>query len=171
VLQPGAGRVQVGDNEVSALAEAPSGRFRARSIGFVFQDFALLDDLSAEDNILHPYRICSALRLSDGVRARARTLAQRLGVADRLHRRPGALSQGERQRVAICRALLPAPLLLLADEATGNLDPANKQAILDLLFETVETDGTTLVAVTQDQELLARFDRVVDFLEFTANQG
>lgn len=167
VLRPGTGRVLVGDTEVSALAEAASRSFRARSIGFVFQDFGLLDYLSAEDNILHPCRLCSSLRLDAEVRSRARRLAGRLGVAERLHRRPGALSQGERQRVAICRALLPAPTLILADEATGNLDPANKQVILDLLFEAVAADGTTLVAVTHDHELLSRFDRVIDFLDFT----
>jgi putative ABC transport system ATP-binding protein len=169
VLRPRGGRVTVGGTEVSALAERANRAFRARSIGFVFQDFGLLDYLSAWDNILHPYRICSALRLSTEVRERARALAARLGVADRLHRRPGALSQGERQRVAICRALLPAPPLVLADEATGNLDPANKQAILDLLFEAVAADGVTLVAVTHDRELLPRFARVIDFHEFTGS--
>jgi putative ABC transport system ATP-binding protein len=168
VLRPSAGRVVVSGTEVSALAEAPSRGFRARSIGFVFQDFGLLDYLSAGDNILHPYRICSALRLSSEVRERAWMLAERLGVANGLHRRPGSLSQGERQRVAICRALLPAPPLVLADEATGNLDPVNKQAILDLLFEAVMADGTTLVAVTHDHELLSRFARVVDFHAFLA---
>jgi putative ABC transport system ATP-binding protein len=169
VLRPAAGRVMVNGTEVSALAEAAGRAFRARSIGFVFQDFGLLDYLSAGDNILHPYRICSALRLSAEVRERARALAQRLGVADRLHRRPGALSQGERQRVAICRALLPSPPLVLADEATGNLDPANKQVILDLLFEAVAADGATLVAVTHDHELLPRFDRIIDFHAFTGH--
>ena len=88
-----------------------------------------------------------------------------------LHRRPEALSQGERQRVAICRALLPGPRVILADEATGNLDPDNKMAILDLLFEAVETDGTTLVAVTHDHELLPRFDRVIDFRDFTGGEA
>jgi putative ABC transport system ATP-binding protein len=169
VLRPDAGCVVVDGTEVSALAEGPGRALRARSIGFVFQDFGLLDYLSAGDNILHPYRICSALRLSAEVRGRARALAQRLGVADRLHRRPGALSQGERQRVAICRALLPKPPLVLADEATGNLDPTNKQIILDLLFEAVAADGATLVAVTHDHELLPRFARVVDFHAFTAD--
>ena len=99
-----------------------------------------------------------ALRLTAEVRERAEALAAQLDVAQHLHRRPEALSQGERQRVAICRALLPAPRLILADEATGNLD---------LLFEAVESDGTTLVAVTHDHELLPRFDRVIDFRDFT----
>jgi len=169
MLQAGAGQIEVGDTEVSALPDRHARSFRARTIGFVFQDFGLLDYLSARDNILHPYRICAPLRLTTEVRARVEVLAERLGVSRYLHRRPEALSQGERQRVAICRALLPGPRLILADEATGNLDPANKEAILDLLFEAVETDGATLVAVTHDHELLPRFDRIIDFREFTGN--
>ncbi len=171
VLPAGAGRIVVDETEVSALGDRRGRAFRARSIGFVFQDFGLLDYLSARDNILHPYRVCGALHLSAEVRARAEALAERLGVAQHLHRRPEALSQGERQRVAICRALLPTPPVILADEATGNLDPANKRAILDLLFGAVETDGATLVAVTHDHELLPRFGRVVDFRDFTGGEA
>ncbi len=171
VLRPGAGRIEVGETEVSALSDRHGRAFRARTIGFVFQDFGLLDYISARDNILHPYRICAPLRLTTEVRTRVEPLAARLGVSQYLHRRPEALSQGERQRVAICRALLPGPRVILADEATGNLDPANKTAILDLLFEAVETDGTTLVAVTHDHELLPRFDRVVDFRDFTGGEA
>jgi putative ABC transport system ATP-binding protein len=167
VLRPDAGRIEVDETEVSALSDRRSRAFRARTIGFVFQDFGLLDYLSAQDNILHPYRICAPLRLTAEVRARVEALAARLGVTQHLLRRPEALSQGERQRVAICRALLPTPRVILADEATGNLDPTNKNAILDLLFEAVETDGATLVAVTHDHELLPRFDRIVDFRDFT----
>ena len=169
VLRPGAGQIAVGDAEVSALSDRHCRAFRAQSIGFVFQDFGLLDYLSARDNILHPYRICAPLRLTAEVRARVDALATRVGVSQYLHRRPEALSQGERQRVAICRALLPAPRVILADEATGNLDPDNKRAILDLLFEAVRTDGATLVAVTHDHELLPRFDRVIDFRDFTGD--
>ena len=171
VLRPGAGRIEVDETEVSALSDRHGRAFRARTIGFVFQDFGLLDYISARDNILHPYRICAPLRLTTEVRARVEALAARLGVSRYLHRRPEALSQGERQRVAICRALLPGPRVILADEVTGNLDPANKNAILDLLFEAVETEGTTLVAVTHDHELLPRFDRVVDFRDFTGGEA
>jgi putative ABC transport system ATP-binding protein len=171
VLRPDAGRIEVDETEVSALSDRRGRAFRARTIGFVFQDFGLLDYISARDNILHPYRICAPLRLTAEIRARVEALAERLGVSQYLHRRPEALSHGERQRVAICRALLPAPRVILADEATGNLDPANKNAILDLLFEAVDTDGATLVAVTHDHELLPRFDRVIDFRDFTGGEA
>ena len=118
------------------------------------------------DNILHPYRITGALVLDQPVRARAKTLAENMGIEDKLVRFPDELSQGEKQRAAICRALLPQPTLILADEATGNLDPDNKNVILDLLFESVNDNDATLLAVTHDHELLSRFDRVIDFQNF-----
>jgi len=165
ILIPGQGKVEVAGTEVSGLGDARRRDFRIKNIGFVFQDFELLDYLNVLDNILHPYRI-SALRLDRTVRERAEGLAERLAVGDKLKRRPDDLSQGEKQRVAICRALLPGPRLILADEATGNLDPQNKMRILDLLFDSVEAQGATLLAVTHDHELLPRFDRVVDFANF-----
>jgi len=166
IVTPARGKVRVADVEVSALGDALRRAFRIRQIGFVFQDFELLDYLNVIDNILHPYRITSALRLTASVRERASALADRMGIGDKLARRVNDLSQGEKQRVAICRALLPEPQLLLADEATGNLDPRNKDVILDLLFDSVDAHGTTLLAVTHDHELLPRFDRVVDFADY-----
>jgi putative ABC transport system ATP-binding protein len=165
ILIPVRGNVEVDGTEVSVLGDARRRDFRIRNIGFVFQDFELLDYLNVLDNILHPYRI-SALRLDRTVRERAEGLAERLEVGDKLIRRADDLSQGEKQRVAICRALLPGPRLILADEATGNLDPRNKGRILDLLFDSVADHGATLLAVTHDHELLPRFDRVVDFADF-----
>jgi putative ABC transport system ATP-binding protein len=132
----------------------------------VFQDFELLDYLNVYDNILHPYRITDALNLESSVKQRARLMAQEMGIGDKLERGSTDLSQGEKQRAAICRALLPQPKLILADEATGNLDPENKTRILDLLFRSVKEHDTTLLAVTHDYELLERFDRVFDFKDF-----
>jgi putative ABC transport system ATP-binding protein len=96
-------------------------------------------------------------------------LARDVGIGDKLHRYVRRLSQGERQRVAICRALLPQPPLLLCDEPTGNLDPANKQHVLDILVAYVEKTGATMVTVTHDHEILPRFDTVVDFGQFYAD--
>ncbi len=166
IFVPEQGTVTVADVSVDSLNDAGRRDFRISNIGFVFQDFELLDYLSVLDNILHPYRITRALKLSREVRQRARALAQQMGIADKLQRYPQELSQGERQRAAICRALLPRPQLILADEATGNLDPENKTRILDLLFESVDQHGATLLAVTHDHDLLPRFDRVVDFHDF-----
>lgn len=166
ILLPNRGSVQVGEVPVEGLGEDDRRGFRINTIGFIFQDFELIDYLNVLDNILHPYRITNALALDTKVRARALHLAAEMGIGDKLKRKVNELSQGEKQRAAICRALLPQPGLILADEATGNLDPVNKGKILDLLFYSVESHNATLVAVTHDYELLPRFDRVVDFQDF-----
>jgi len=166
IMIPQKGTVSVEDIRVSALGDRERRDFRISNIGFVFQDFELLDYLNVLDNVLHPYRITGALKLGKAVRARAVKLTREMGIGDKLKRNPNDLSHGEKQRVAICRALLPQPRLILADEATGNLDPDNKSRILDLLFRAVGNHDATLLAVTHDHELLRRFDRVVDFQEF-----
>lgn len=167
LIAPRTGRITVDDTNVASLGEAARRSFRAHSIGFIFQDFALLDYLTARENILYPYRITD-LKFDRNVRVRADELATTSGLSGKLDRRPGSLSQGEQQRVAICRALLPGPSLILADEATGNLDPANKIVILDLLFDHAAATNAAILAVTHDHDLLPRFDRVIDFTAFRA---
>jgi len=115
------------------------------------------------DNILLPYRINNTLKLKDETRTAAKELAQTLKIGNKLNKYPAKLSHGERQRVAICRALLNKPSVILADEPTGNLDPTNKNHIIDILFEYVENYSSTLITVTHDHELLKGFDRVIDF--------
>ena len=171
IVAPVEGRIVTEGVEVSALSEPARRDFRVGAIGLVFQEFELLDYLSVFDNIVLPYRINSTLRLNGRVRARAHELADRLGIAKLLGRRPAQLSQGERQRVAVCRALVVDPPLLLADEPTGNLDPANKLRVLDLLFDVARERGATLVTVTHDHELLPHFDRVLDFKQFTTSDS
>ena len=166
IIVPSRGSIRINHTSVDQLNDAQRRQFRITHIGFVFQDFELLDYLNVYDNILHPCRITKALQLDAAVRQRARMLAQEMGIGDKLKRQASDLSQGEKQRAAICRALLPRPGLILADEATGNLDPENKTRILDLLFRAVEEHDTTLLAVTHDYELLKKFDRVVDFGQF-----
>jgi len=166
IVQPVDGRVETDGVEVGGLAESERRRFRIEHIGLVFQEVELLEYLSVIDNILLPYRINDVLRLDPNVRQRADELARRVGIADKLARRPGSLSQGERQRAAVCRAVLPRPPLLLADEPTGNLDPANKDKVLDILFEYAAESGSTMLAVTHDHDVLERFDRTIDFKEF-----
>jgi putative ABC transport system ATP-binding protein len=166
IITPMHGVVSVDHVKVNDLNDAGRRDFRVANIGFVFQDFELLDYLNVLDNILHPYRITGALSLDKEVRSRATMLAKEMGIGDKLKRHADDLSHGEKQRVAICRALLPRPKLILSDEATGNLDPDNKLLILDLLFRSVEQHNATLLAVTHDHELLKRFDRIVDFADF-----
>ncbi|MEX0277850.1 MAG: ABC transporter ATP-binding protein [Ruegeria sp.] len=166
ILSPDSGRIVVAGKDVTALTDTERRQFRASHIGFVFQDFALLDYLPARQNILYPYRITPALKLDQAVRDRVEVLAEACGIRDKLDRHPNALSQGEQQRVAICRALVTQPKLILSDEATGNLDPESKGRILELLFEQASEAGATLLAVTHDHELLPRFERVIDFADY-----
>lgn len=166
ILTPDTGRIDVAGTDVAALSDVQRRRFRASTVGFVFQDFALLDYLSARQNILYPYRITPALTLDDAARQRAEELAVSCGIGDKLERHPSALSQGEQQRVAICRALVTQPKLILSDEATGNLDPDSKSRIIDLLFAQAANVGAAVLAVTHDHELLPRFERVLDFAQF-----
>ena len=169
ICVPDSGTITVGNERISNFSDARRRDFRITRIGFVFQDFELLDYLNVLDNILHPYRITGALKMDEAVRQRALALAGELGLDGRLQRQSTDLSQGEKQRTAICRALLPGPQIILADEATGNLDPENKRHIIDLLFRVVQQHEATLLAVTHDYELLPYFDRIVDFKDFQSN--
>ncbi|MHC4219642.1 MAG: ABC transporter ATP-binding protein [Planctomycetota bacterium] len=166
ICVPSSGQITVDGVEVSSLGGAARRDFRIRTVGLVFQEFELLEYLSVLDNVLLPYRISPALDLDRQVRNRAVGLTRRVGIADKAGRLANRLSHGERQRVAICRAVLPGPKLLLADEPTGNLDPSNKDRVLDIFFEYARETDTTLVTVTHDRDVLDRFDRVIDFKTF-----
>ncbi len=163
---PQQGKIVTAETEVTALGDAERRDFRIQRLGLVFQEFELLEYLTVLDNILLPYRITGALDLESETRSRARALAVEVGLADKLKRYVDQLSQGERQRVALCRSLLTTPRLILADEPTGNLDPTNKDRVLDILFEYADRQGSTLVTVTHDHDLLPRFERVIDFKDF-----
>ncbi len=166
IAVPQAGTVTVGEVPVHQLTDAGRRAFRIRHIGFVFQDFRLVEHLDVRENILLPYRLNEALPVYDSIESQVKQQAERLDLVGKLDSPVDALSQGEQQRVAICRALLPRPELFLADEPTGNLDPKNKDRILDQLFQQAESAEATLVMVTHDHALLKRFDRVIDFAEF-----
>ena len=168
---PQTGCVAVGGSDWSALAEAERRSLRIQRIGLVFQEFELLEYLKVVDNITLPYRIHPSLSLDSNCRDRARTLAGKLGVGDKLARYPAHLSHGEKQRVAVCRALVTEPDLILADEPTGNLDPVNKHRVLDQLIKCASERGSALVLVTHDHDLLERFDRIVDVRSFSAGVG
>ncbi|MEZ5303406.1 MAG: ATP-binding cassette domain-containing protein [Verrucomicrobiales bacterium] len=162
ILLPDCGSIRCAGAEVSALPDAARRAHRIQNIGFVFQEFELLEYLTAEENILLPFLISPALAPDAAAKARARDLAGALGIADKLARRPRELSQGERQRAAICRALAPQPRLLIADEPTGNLDDETAAAALDALIGHAGREGATLVMITHDRSLLPRFDQVID---------
>jgi len=166
ILRTSAGTISVDDIQIAGLDDRARRRFRIRHIGLVFQEFELLAHLNVLDNILLAYRIQPGLTAESPTRERAKRLAREMGIEDKLRRYVHHLSQGERQRVAVCRALLHEPPLLLCDEPTGNLDPLNKKHVLDILFDYVRRTGTTLLTVTHNHDVLSRFDRVIDFKQF-----
>ena len=168
-MTPQAGQVTTNGYEISGLHDAARRDFRIKNIGLVFQEFELLEYLNVFDNILLPYRINRTLQLDPSVRARAKEIAERVGIGDKLARYANQLSQGEKQRVAVVRALVVQPPLLLADEPTGNLDPLNKDRVLDILLQYATDNAATLITVTHDHDILHRFQRVIDFKDFYAH--
>ena len=171
ILQPHSGTVTVDEVDVSSLSDAERRDFRIANVGFVFQQFELISYLNVAENIRLAYLINSSLVASSETSDRVQQLAEAVAIQDKLRRPVHQLSQGEQQRVAICRALLANPKLILADEPTGNLDPENKLRILDVLFDQVERGGQTLLAVTHDMAIVDRFDRKIDFRNFTQPAG
>jgi len=160
------GQVEFNGRQINTMSDRELRNLRVKQIGFVFQDFKLLEYLNVYDNILLPYRINSSMAGVSGRGSRARELCRRLGVGDKLSKYPKHLSHGEKQRIAISRALINDPPLVLADEPTGNLDPDNKTLILEILFNMSDANNSTLITVTHDHELLDGFDRIIDFADF-----
>ncbi|XVV09982.1 ABC transporter ATP-binding protein [Actinoplanes sp. CA-131856] len=148
--RPTEGSVTVGGTRVDRLGEAAAARYRRATIGLVFQFFNLLDDLTVTDNVLLPAQIAG--RPSADSRRRARELLETLGIDRHAGAYPGRLSGGERQRVAVARALMNRPPLLLADEPTGALDTASGAEVRKLLID-LHADGQTIVLVTHDEVL------------------
>lgn len=166
ILPIGSGRVRVGKTDLKPLADAERREFRIANIGFIFQDFALLDYLTARDNLMLPFAINRKLKAQPEDHEYAETLASSVGLADKLSRHPAQLSGGERQRLAIARALVTRPQLIIADEPTGNLDRETADTILDEIIK--HKADATLLAITHDPSILPRFDQVIDVNAFAA---
>lgn len=162
VLVPEAGTIVIDGVGVSQLPHEDRQDFRILRMGLVFQEFELLEYLTVLDNVLLPYRVSPVLILDEIVRERAEDSVREVGLGRKVKRFPGQLSQGEKQRVAVCRALVTQPSLVLCDEPTGNLDTSNRDHILQLLLEYSDSSGAPLVVITHDTELLHCFDRVLD---------
>ncbi|MFJ8577387.1 ABC transporter ATP-binding protein [Micromonospora sp. NPDC093277] len=156
--RPSGGEIWLGEHRIDAMSERGLARMRRHHVGFVFQSFHLMDELTAVENV----ELAALLAGQSPRRARQRALhlLDRVGLADRAAHLPSALSGGQRQRVAIARALSNEPLVVLADEPTGNLDSAATLEVLRL-FEELRTAGQTLVVVTHDARIAAVADRVI----------
>ena len=155
--RPTAGSVYVGETEVTGLEESGLSRYRSRDVGFIFQFHFLLKDFTALENVIIPGMLASASARS--LRERGRQLLAEVGLEKRMNAWPVELSGGERQRVAVARALINEPLLLLADEPTGNLDERNAGVVEDMLFSLVQKHGRTMIIVTHDHGLARSADR------------
>jgi lipoprotein-releasing system ATP-binding protein len=154
-----AGTVTLDGREMGGLSDKARTEVRRRDVGFIYQFHHLLPEFSALENVVIP-------QLANGVapsqaEARAMDLLEKVGVGARAGHRPAALSGGEQQRVAFCRALANAPKLLLADEPTGNLDPATSDQVFGVLMDLVRSTGLSALIATHNMELAARMDRVV----------
>ena len=156
---PTSGTIAVGGVRYEGLEDRQLTELRRDHIGFVFQFFNLLPSLTAEENVTLPAVI--AKRHDPAIRERARTLIERVGLADRMDHVPAELSGGQQQRVSIARALLLSPELVLADEPTGNLDSKSGREVLRVLRELNEEEGHTIVMVTHDPAAAATADRIV----------
>lgn len=156
--RPSSGEYLLGDVDVASLSDDELSEIRGKRIGFVFQSFNLIAQLTVYENLEVPlfYQGIPA----HARREKAEKLAEMVGLGDRAHHRPNELSGGQQQRAAIARSLINDPLIILADEPTGNLDTATGHMILDL-FDTLNADGKTIVMVTHESDVAARCSRVV----------
>ena len=158
--QPDAGTIKVGEVDPTQLKEKDAAAFRRDTVGFIFQAHHLLPQLTALENVLLPTLAGMEKRDLAQDEARAHELLKRVGLAERASHEPGRLSGGERQRVAVARALMLEPKVLLADEPTGALDGRTARALADLLFEISAGNATTLVVVTHDLTLAGSAQRI-----------
>lgn len=166
--KPSGGTVLLGGRDLSGISEREIAAFRRDNLGFVFQDFNLLDTFSLQDNIFLPL-VLAGKRYGEMAR-RLQPLAAQLGIAGILHKYPYEVSGGQKQRAAVCRALITSPQLVLADEPTGALDQKTGHQVMDLFHE-LHDEGRTIIMITHDRHIAQNASRLVRILDGVLSEG
>ena len=166
IIKPDDGDISLNGVSYKALQESELNDFRAMNIGFVFQNFHLVSYLNALENVMLPAKVCHIPK----PREKAITLLESVGLGHRLDHLPSQLSGGEKQRVAIARALIHNPKIILADEPSGNLDDETGNAVMDILFELIKKNHTTLILVTHSKDVAERCEKTYELLQGSLTQ-
>lgn len=161
IITPDEGAIHLSGTDITKLPEAKRDRFRATHVGYIHQTFNLLQGLTALENVLAAAMFASEKEGTVQAKERALMLLTRLGLEKKLHQRPRELSVGEQQRVAVARALVNAPALILADEPTASVDARNAREVIDTMRSLAQSDGTSILTITHDAAVQAMFSRSI----------
>lgn len=165
ILKPQSGEILFFDKSITDMNDNDIRKHRISNIGFIFQEFELLDYLNVMDNLILPYKINKSLSLDEEIKDKAKEIANRIGIGNKLDQHPKQLSGGERQRLAIARALITSPPLIIADEPTGNLDDKTSNIVMDEITDQVSYTNSTLIMISHNNELISSFDEIIDIQE------
>jgi putative ABC transport system ATP-binding protein len=166
IIKPDGGDISLNSVSYKDLQESQLNDFRATNIGFIFQNFHLVSYLNALENVMLPAKVCNI----PNPKEKAIELLKSVGLSHRLDHIPSQLSGGEKQRVAIARALIHNPKIILADEPSGNLDDETGDAVMDILFELIKQNDTTLILVTHSKEVANRCEKTYELVHGSLNQ-
>ena len=165
ILKPQTGEILFYDKSITDMNDKEIRKHRISNIGFIFQEFELLEYLNVMDNLILPYKINKSLVLDSEIKDKAKEIANRIGIGNKLDQHPKQLSGGERQRLAIARALITSPPLIIADEPTGNLDEKTSNIVMDEITDQVSYTDSTLIMISHNNELISSFDEIIDIQE------
>ena len=165
ILEPQSGKILFYDESITDMNDKEIRKHRILNIGFIFQEFELLEYLNVMDNLVLPYKINKSLVLDAEIKDKAKEIANRIGIGNKLDQHPKQLSGGERQRLAIARALITSPPLIIADEPTGNLDEKTSNIVMDEITDQVSYTNSTLIMISHNNELISSFDEIIDIQE------
>lgn len=165
ILKPQSGEILFYDKSITDMNDKEIRKHRISNIGFIFQEFELLEYLNVMDNLILPYKINKSLVLDAEIKDKAKEIANRIGIGNKLDQHPKQLSGGERQRLAIARALITSPPLIIADEPTGNLDEKTSNIVMDEITDQVSYTNSTLIMISHNNELISSFDETIDIQE------